>query len=783
MRFGPFRKWIALTALLTAVCLFPSCMGAENFVQTVFMSSDVRGAYVISPEDHRSAFDGAALLAEGGSLSCYYDERTGNVGLCDSARNAIWSALPVYPNRTAAVVTAEAFNGTATYELNSQDHAVAYGAVSAETGADSVTVTYVMADKEATVTKYPDGLKAGDVCVSVPVTYTFRNGRLTVSVDMADVVCAPGLILYSISVLPSFGAIDYANEPALPAVSIDETSAPETTAAETTAAASAVPANAPGADATTAALQETTAAAQETTVSPQEKTSAPAESDPFDFILLPAGCGAAAYTEDTSAPYPELDFCVYGSDDSLGRQAALGAFGIKKSNRAFVCVVTEGTELAVIRTLRRTDSPGEKPYTVYAQYQVTPVYNYNGEMAYGLMYTGTLSQTYSFVSGGDACCAGMAAAAREILIHAGTLSSAAVTEDVWPVNVALTGSVDGKKETLLTDYEQAEAVLSLLRAKGIEKVNLSLNGFLSGGLMSHSAASVSMLSSAGTGRQRDSLCDYAVKQGYDIYLGCDLLTAGSASAVSRDLSGKKRSFTEDNPFAGVGSAQYLKKYVGWSAVPENASGFLTAMEDTGFTGFTLSDLYRGLSADYTARAYDRSSVSAQLSEIAASFSTLKKLWVNGGNFNALKCADVITGVPFGTVVDETERYRAVPFVQMILHGSCVYSGTAVASASADRLSLLKTVEYGGVPYFSWVGSSRSDRCYEELLSAAAEFCARAGTELRGLAGARITGHYEVSIGLVCTTYDSGAKVYVNYNNYSAAVGQITVGPYDFVRIN
>ena len=777
MRFRPSRKWIALTALLAAVCLFPSCMGTENFVQTVFMSSDVRGAFVISPEDHRCSYEDAALLAESGSLACYYDERTGSVGLCGPAREPVWSALPSYPNRTAAVVAAEAFNGTATYELNSQDHAAAFGAVSATADGDGVTVTYVMADKEATALKSPEELKAGDVCVSIPVRYAFRNGRLTVSVDMADVVCAPGLILCNISLLPSWGAIDHENESARSAVP-----AAETTAEETDAAQGAVPANAAEAE-TLPDAKETTVPAQETTVPAQAEASAPAENDPADFILLPDGCGAAAYTEDTSAPYPELDFCVYGSDDPLGRQASLGAFGIKKGGRAFVCVVTEGEELAVIRTLRQSDSPGEKPYMVYARYQVTPVSNDDGEMAYGLTYTGTLSQTYSFVSGGDACCAGMAAAAREMLIHAGKLSSVTVAEDAYPVNVALTGSVDGKKETLLTDYEQAEAVLSLLRAKGIEKVNLSLNGFLSGGLMNHSASSVSMLSSAGTGRQLDSLCDYAVKQGYDIYLGCDLLTAGSALSVSRDLSGKKRSYTELNPFAGVGSAQYLKKYVGWSAIPENASGFLTAMEDTGFTGFTLCDLYRGVSADYTSRAYDRTAVSARLSEIAASYSTLKKLWVNGAGLNTLKCADVITGVPFGAAAGETEQYRAVPFLQMILHGSCVYSGEAVASASAERLSLLKTVEFGGVPYFSWVGSSRSDRCYEELLNAAAEFCARAGTELRGLAGARITDNYEVSHGLMCTEYDSGAKVYVNYNYYSATVGEITVGPYDFVRIN
>ena len=748
-----FRRITALVLLCAAVCLLPSCFGAEKFVQTVFLTSDVRGAFEISPGNHFCDFTPDMRLAVEGSLSFFFDEKTGSAGVFDSDSRTLWSALPAYSNRTASVLTAEAFNGTATYVLNSQDHAVAFGTVTAQADGNAVRVTFTMADRETTARKEPDELKAGDIYIRISLEYVFANGRLTAAVDMSKVVCAPGLILYHIALLPDFGAVnDHAAE-----------------------SAAAEPA--------TESLPETTAAAAEeiTTESAQPLAVPQAEASDPSFILVPDGCGALLYPEKLSHRYPELDFCVYGSDDSLGRSSCVGAFGAKQGNGAFVCVMTEGEELAVIRTLRESEG-GETLYPVFAQYGVTPVFDYNGEMAYGVMYEGRLSQTYAFLGGESACFSSMASAARELLILAGRLSATPLTEADYPINVALTGSVEGSGETLLTDYVQAEAMLSQLRAKGIGKVNLVLNGFLTGGLEKNAASAFRFAGCVGSREELTSLCDYAEKQGYDIYLGKDLLTAATGKAL-RDLAGKRRTFTADNPFPSVGGASYLKKYVSWEEVPENAAAFLNAAEGSGVTGLAMSDLNVGLAADYTVRTLDRSTVSAKLSEIAASFSAVKKLLVNGGNCNALRCADVITDVPCYTSVAESDAYRSVPFVPMLLHGSYVYSGAPVLSVRTDVLTLLKAVEYGAAPYFSWTGSARSDRCADSFLPDCASFCIRAGRELGDLVNLRITDHYAIAEGIYCTEYGSGIRVYVNYNNYSVAVGTVSVPPYDYLRID
>lgn len=778
MRNKAAQRLLAL-ALMAALCLFPSCMGRENFVQTVFMSSDVRGAYVVNPEDHYSRYLPDTLVAESGPLRFYFDDATASPAVYDARCGRLWGALPTYANRSAAVLSVEAFNGAATYQLNSQDHAVAFGTVSAERKDRAVLVTYVMSDKENVARKSVAELAAGEVYVSVPVSFTLEGGRLTVTVEMDRVVCAPGLILRQVSLLPGFGVWS-ADEPEWRPAGL---SAERTTDAPAELRNTAAPSDGEKEAAASDGQDEQAPDAQADIASAPETASAASESAGSDFILVPDGCGAVLDPEGFGTEYPELAFHVYGSDDAQALSACLGAFGMKKGAGAFVCVLTEGEALAEVRTLRQAEDFGGGACLVYPCYTVTPAYNRNGDLAYAVTYQGALSQTYSFLNGNGANAAGMAAAARETLIYHGALTAQALADDAYPVAVSLTGSLDGRKGTLLTDCAQAESLLSQLKAKGVDKVDLVLEGFLTGGTERNPASATSLDPVCGNAVSFASLCEYAVRQGYDLFLGKDLLTAGYTASAARDLTGHKKTVVDRNPFAGVGMGEYARTCVGWEKIPAHASAFLASVADAGFAGVALTDLDRGTGADYTARAYDRVSVAEKLSDIASSYASVKKLMVSGGNLNTLRYAYGATDVPFTTAVPESGPYRAVPFLQTILHGSYLYAGAACVSAEAERLELLKTVEYGGVLRFGWTGSERGGHGYEPHLSGAAELCARAGKDLKGLPGARMTDNYEVEPGVKCTEYDNGAKVYVNYNNYSAAIGELTVLPYDYIRIN
>ena len=97
--------------------------------------------------------------------------------------------------------------------------------------------------------------------------------------------------------------------------------------------------------------------------------------------------------------------------------------------------------------------------------------------------------------------------------------------------------------------------------------------------------------------------------------------------------------------------------------------------------------------------------------------------------------------------------------------------------------MLKCVEYGGVPYFKWVMSMKSHLYYGLNLADNVDFVIRVEKELGSLSGERISGHKMVEKGLYMTEFDSGSFIYVNYNNYSVTIGNISVPAYDFIRIN
>ena len=125
----------------------------------------------------------------------------------------------------------------------------------------------------------------------------------------------------------------------------------------------------------------------------------------------------------------------------------------------------------------------------------------------------------------------------------------------------------------------------------------------------------------------------------------------------------------------------------------------------------------------------------------------------------------------------------MPLLQMILHGTLIYSGSPCNKDDILTISMLRCVEFGAAFAVEWDFLPQSELFYERTYSEAADFCVRANEALGDLAARRITGHEIISDGVCVVTYDSGSIVYVNYNNFSVNIGSISVPPYDFIRIN
>lgn len=501
-----------------------------------------------------------------------------------------------------------------------------------------------------------------------------------------------------------------------------------------------------------------------------------------DYILVPDGCGAIIYTKNSPADYNEKSFSVYGSTAENSHYAPFGAFGIKHGNSAVAAAVTAGEAIAEIRTANASAKTSQMNI-VYPEFRITDTVVSGGKVSFASGYKGLLEVDYRFLDGQNADYIGMASAVRAMFIYSGKLPDRAENDNGYTVNIEIDGSTDGTQKNNLSSYEDIEDLLSVLKAKNINNANILLNGFFEGGLIQNELSSVRLTPSAGSKKDFVSLCEYAEKQGYGIYPATNLMYFSGAVKQASDPAGNTYSVYADitSPVDKTVSAEL--KLTRLKTMEKNCISLMNFGKKQKISGFLLNDTDKPFVADVNSGVADKQAASDIISENVASFGVLGNSVLNGCGMNVLRGADVCVNVPYYTSFEENEFYKAVPFVQAVIHSSVVYSGQPANMAALPTLELLKTAEYGGVPFFRWTMNNSSVCYYENMFNEAVEFCTEAADRLSDLSMKRITGHREVESGIFCTEYDFQTLVYVNYNNYSVNIGEIAVMPYDYIRIN
>ncbi len=167
------------------------------------------------------------------------------------------------------------------------------------------------------------------------------------------------------------------------------------------------------------------------------------------------------------------------------------------------------------------------------------------------------------------------------------------------------------------------------------------------------------------------------------------------------------------------------------------------------------------------------------------------LMLSHGNGYAAALAAHLVDVPAGSsnyaICDE-----AVPFYQMVFHGYIPYAMGAMNHYSSPREAVLKCLEYGASPMYSFVKQNK-----EELLSSrmtflySPDFDAWADTLRRDyntlfpvlsrVAAERMTSHERLSDTLARTVYETLA-VYVNYGGEEAQAEGKAVPPLGFLAV-
>lgn len=495
-----------------------------------------------------------------------------------------------------------------------------------------------------------------------------------------------------------------------------------------------------------------------------------------DYMLLPDGSGLTVSLAENPDEFKSISLPAYEEGNILG------AFGMKNGESAFAAFIDEGSEIASVKADKALSKGGYN--SVYSSFEITDTLD-DGDKVYvsSSSYKGKIRLVYRFLSYDNASYVGMAGAVRELLIRNGKLLSKSVDESTeYPFNLSLIFQnyvADAKGKTLsqnLTTYPQAQEILTALKAKGIENINLRLKGVLT----KDNITKADYSSEPGNAKSLRELLAYGKTSGVTFYTDADILTAlpeKSFSALAVNLKGE--------------AAQSSNKVITSSEkISDNTNALLLLMREKGTDGICIADAGSLLYGDFTKGISSLKNETANvIAKEVSSVSASKKLMVDTGNIYSVKYADVIVNLPLTAKLQDRDLCSSVPFVQSILHGLISYSAEPVNSSNNSERAFLKAVEYGAIPYYEWYASDLSSEeakdklSYVNYITEAQGQYERASEAFSDLRGARITDHYRVKKNVYYTQYDNSTGVYVNYNNEAVTVSGVTVDGMSFLRVN
>ena len=743
-----FTAVCRITSVILCICmcigLLSSCSKSEQSGVRTVKSVSTRNtitSYSDDPSIHysQSSQSFGTKVASSGLIELYVDPETQTFCIFETTKGQIWSALPLLDGvasgeelvSSASMVSLEIIGGTDVYHLNSQDNSVAYNKASHTVVNNGVVFTFdIFPDaKTAEKTSYDKS----DIGFRVILTVTLSDGSMMVSCTHSNLTGNPDAYIENIGILDYFGAYNDSHE--------------------------------------------------------------------NDFILVPDGCGAIIKTTIYDESFEYLSFAVYGNDPSATAEtsgnAIIPAFGIKHGDSAFVSLIQNGDAVATINAQKaKTLSEYNR---VYPSFKITPVH-YEDETLYisKSPSVSEISLCYRFLSGNNATYSGLASACREQLIRNSVLSTKTVDVDNYlPFFLTLTGAA--KKSigpfsylSSLTDFEQAKDMLTRMKNKGINDINVRYSGMFSGGLDSKDIDGASVLSRLGGTDKLNQLYDYISTQNMSLYLDINLLTSSSGFSSGNAMNIKKN----DSSYAPESAlADYMdhpaanRNFRNVSKLSKLVARVLTDTRYYGFTGYCLNDVGSVIYSDFTSNGLLRNDAANEIRSAIAPLSTDHSTMAVNGNFYMLKNIDSVINIPIKSTVPQSGAYFSIPFVQLVLHGIVDYAGDPVNTAINLEETLLKYIEYGACPHFEWNYESLSSRTendafyYDNTINKAAEFYSQANETLNDLRDARITDHYEVTDGVFCTEYDTGSMIYVNYTNNDFSTLGVVVEARSFLRVN
>lgn len=491
------------------------------------------------------------------------------------------------------------------------------------------------------------------------------------------------------------------------------------------------------------------------------------------------------------------DMCIDRSAVVHETRTYFNTFGVSETDNSFLCILEEGAPYAAIQAdisgRYNTYNYVNAVYSIAQreQYDVSSLANGTMYMYLEQLPDEVLTQRYRFIDSGSYV--DMANVYRGYMQDKYGADMAMRDETETPVALEIVGAVDKVKQVLgvpvsrplkLTTYEEAEAIATELYGEGLSNMRVKLTGWMNGGVQQKMLSRVRTISSLGSKSDLKDMVKDVEALGAEVYLDgvthyaqdSNLLNGFSVlSDAARFISKEK---AELYSYSTITYAQrdsedsyYLLHADKILEMTDNLVkgaekfGANISLNDTGYV--LSSDFYRKKTVS---RQQAMEMQSQQLKEISDSG---MGIMTRMGNDYAIMYTDIVTGMDLnGSEYSIVDTF--IPFYQLALHGYVDYTGDALNLAGETQEELLRSAEYGAGLYFTVMNESPfalQKTLYTEYFGA--EYSAwhdrivsiysRYNEELGHTFNQRMTDHISFSNELKCTVYEDGTRVYVNYS--------------------
>lgn len=537
------------------------------------------------------------------------------------------------------------------------------------------------------------------------------------------------------------------------------------------------------------------------------------------YVLLPDGSGALMdFTTDYTSR-TEYTIPVYGLDWSVASDtlttgqfqyeyAALPLFGMVDGEDAFLAVIEGGQPKATINFHQA--GPYFKRNAAYLTFRMVnkdSVYLSGSDNSSKVVVfesslaEETCSVHYQFLPKNSGYVE-MAALYRQRLIEEGALKDLEDSQvsllleticGVWSKKNMLGISYEGV--TAATTYEQNKLLAQDLLSSGVGSLDLKPIGWFNSGVYHDFAGNVKLNRVLGGKKAWNELVKYANDSGVGLYPDVDFQRIPEMDwGFIPTLDSAFRLDSNEAKFSILSRALLLEKE-DYGLTPSNLY-LLSPGNYADVTASFLKDFTKIQSQGLSLRstwAYSDFNDSDMISRpetvelLQAHMQTLSgsaDLMIQNGAQYTFAYTQKMSGVS-----SDCSHYRvadqAVPFLQMVLHGSMKLYTSPINLASNFEIAVLRAIEYGMLPNFQVTyedssvlkESEYSDNYasgYESWRADILRTYAEIAQSLDGLIGAAITDHAQVAEDVYATTYETGDVIYVNYNQNDVTVNGITV---------